>query len=105
MLNVDLSMLLTALYLVTVGLFVIRLRTLENRTAAYEREMANLRASAEERFQAERERIIADVRLEVQRAIGESRRELEPDSPGHALLTEMTEDDQKRIILRFIEDL
>lgn len=105
MLNVDLSMLLTALYVVTAGLFVMRLRTVEKRTAAYEKEIAKLRASAQEQFQAERERMITEVRLEVQRAIGESRRDLERDSSGHTLLTEMTQDDQKRIIVRFIENL
>jgi hypothetical protein len=104
MLNVDLSMLLTALYVVTLGLFVARLRRVEKRPAAIEKEIANLRAAAEEHFR-ESERIAKEVRLEVQRAIEESRREPEPDSSGNALLTEMTQDDQKRIIVRFIEDL
>jgi hypothetical protein len=106
MLNVDLSMLLTALYLVSLGLFVGRLRSVQKRAAAYEKEIAKLRAAVEEHFQAESERMVREVRLEVQRAIEESRRELEePDSSGHALLTEMTQDDQKRIIVRFIENL
>jgi hypothetical protein len=105
MLNVDLSMMLTALYVVTAGLFFMRLRTVEKRTAAYEKEIAKLRAPAQEQFQAERERMITEVRLEVQRAIGELRLDLEPDSSGHTLLTEMTQDDQKRIIVRFIENL
>ena len=104
MLNVDLSMLLTALYVVTVGLFLVRLRTVEKRATAHEKEIAKLRAVAEERFQAER--IVKEVRLEVQRAIGESRRETDTaESSGHTLLTEMTQDDQKRIIVRFIENL
>jgi hypothetical protein len=105
MLNVDLSMLLTALYVITLGLVVGRLRSVEKRSAAYEKEIAKLRAVAEEHFHAESERIVKEVRLEVQRAIEESRREPEPDSSGHALLTEMTQDDQKRIIVRFIENL
>jgi len=105
MLNVDLSMLLTALYLITLGLFVARLWSVEKRTAAYEKEIAKLRAAVEEHFQAESERIVKEVRLEVQRAIEESRREREPDSSVHALLTEMTQDDQKRIVVRFIENL
>ena len=105
MLNVDLSMLLTALYLVSLGLFVGRLRSVQKRAAAYEKEIAKLRAAMEEHFQAESERMVKEVRLEVQRAIEESRGELEPDSSGHALLTEMTQDDQKRIIVRFIENL
>jgi hypothetical protein len=106
MLNVDLSMLLTALYVVTVGLFLVRLRTVEKRATAHEKEIAKLRAVAEERFQAESERIVKEVRLEVQRAIGESRRETDTaESSSHTLLTEMTQDDQKRIIVRFIENL
>jgi len=105
MLNVDLSMLLTALYVVTLGLFAGRLRRVEKWAAAYEKEIAKLRAAAEEHFQAESERMVKEVRLEVQRAIEESRRELESDSSGNALLTKMTQDDQKRIIVRFIENL
>jgi Tfp pilus assembly protein PilN len=113
MLNVDLSMLLTALYLVTVGLFLVRLRSVEKRATALEKEIEKLRSGAEERSQAESERIakaeseriVKEVRLEVQRAIEESRRELDTESSGHTLLTEMTQDDQKRIIVRFIENL
>jgi hypothetical protein len=105
MLNVDLSMLLTALYVVTVGLFLVRLRSVEKRATAQEKEIEKLRAVAEERFQAESERIVKEVRLEVQRAIVESRRELDTEPSGHTFLTEMTQDDQKRIIVRFIENL
>jgi hypothetical protein len=105
MLNVDLSMLLTALYVVTVGLFLVRLRSVEKQAMAHKKEIAKLRAVAEERLQAESERIVKEVRLEVQRAIEESRRELDTEPPGHTFLTEMTQDDQKRIIVRFIENL
>jgi hypothetical protein len=63
-----------------------------------------LRAAAEEHFQAQSEKMVKEVRLEVQRAIGESHREREPDSSIHALFTEMTQDDQKRIVVRFIEN-
>jgi F0F1-type ATP synthase membrane subunit b/b' len=105
MLNVDLSMLLTALYVVTVGLFLVRLRNVEKRATEHEKELAKLRAVAEERSQTESERILKEVRLEVQRAIEESRNEVDVESSGHTLLTEMTQDDQKRIIVRFIENL
>jgi len=105
MLNVDLSMLLTALYVVTVGLFLVRLRSVEKRATAHEKEIAKLRAVAAERLQAESDRIVKEVKLEVQRAIEESRRELDTESSGHTFLTEMTQDDQKRIIVRFIENL
>lgn len=105
MLNIALSMLLTALYVVTVGLFLVRLRIVEKRFTTQEKEIATLRAVAEERFQTESERILKEVRLEIQRATAESQRELDTESSGHTLLTEMTQDDQKRIIVRFIENL
>jgi hypothetical protein len=45
-----------------------------------------LRAAAAEHFQAESERMVKEVRLELQRAIEESRREMGSDSSGNALL-------------------
>src|SRR5579883_1919857 len=96
---------------------------IEKRLASLSTEISNLRTVAEKESVVERERILAEAKHEVERVIEQSRQEIERvartvereikehiadqviDRAGNALRTEMTQDDQKRIIVRFIQKL
>lgn len=100
-----------------------RMDEIEQRLARLTSEIASLRTEAEKESLADRERIIAEARREVERVIDQSRQEIDRvartverqikeniadlviDRAGNTLRTEMTQDDQKRVIVRFIEKL
>ena len=100
-----------------------RMDEIEKRLANLTKEIENMRAGAQQESQAEREKILADAKHEVERVVEQSRQEIERvarsiereikehiadqvvDRAGNALRTEMTQDDQKRIIVRFIQNL
>jgi len=101
----------------------IRMAEIERRLAHLTADMASLRLEAERESVGDRERILAEARREVDRVIEQSRHEIERvakafeqrikesmadlviDRAGHTLRTEMTQDDQKRVVVRFIEKL
>ncbi|HEY2382642.1 MAG TPA: ATP synthase F0 subunit B [Terriglobia bacterium] len=100
-----------------------RMDEIEKRLANLTSEIENLSAAAQQESLAEREKILADAKHEVERVVEQSRQEIERvaravereikehvadqviDRAGNALRTEMTQDDQKRIIVRFIQNL
>lgn len=100
-----------------------RMDQIEKRLANLATEIESLKASAQQESLAEREKILADAKHEVERVVEHSRQEIERVSrsvereikqhiadqviarAGNALRTEMTQDDQKRIIVRFIQNL
>lgn len=100
-----------------------RMDEIELRLAQLSTEVASLKTQAEQDSLAEREKILAEARHEVERVIEQSRQEIERiarsverdikehiadqviDRAGTALRTEMTQDDQKRIVVRFIQKL
>ena len=100
-----------------------RMDEIEQRLATLSTEITTLKTEAERDSLAEREKILAEARHEVERVIEQSRQEIERiarsvereikehiadrviDRAGTALRTEMTQDDQKRIVVRFIQKL
>ena len=100
-----------------------RMNDIEQRLARLSTEIAALRAEAEKESLVEREKIITDAKREVDRVIEQSRQEIDRvarslereiketiadaviDRAGKTLRTEMTQDDQKRVIVRFIKKL
>jgi F-type H+-transporting ATPase subunit b len=100
-----------------------RMDEIEKRLAQLSSEVTGLRAEAQKESLAEREKILAEAKHEVERVIEQSRQEIERvgrtvereikehigdlviDRAGNTLRTEMTQDDQKRIIVRFIQKL
>lgn len=100
-----------------------RMDEIEKRLANLTTEIEKLRAGAEQEALAEREKILAAAKHEVERVVEQSRQEIERvarsiereikehiadqvvDRAGNTLRTEMTQDDQKRIIVRFIQNL
>jgi len=100
-----------------------RMSDIEQRLARLSTEIAALRAEAEKESLVEREKIITDAKREVDRVIEQSRQEIDRvarslereiketiadaviDRAGKTLRTEMTQDDQKRVIVRFIKKL
>lgn len=100
-----------------------RMDEIEQRLAALSAEIAALRSEAQQESKADREKILAEARREVDRVIEHSRQEIDRaaraverqikediadlviDRAGKALRSEMTQDDQKRVVLRFIKKL
>src|SRR5215470_7107241 len=100
-----------------------RMDEIERRLAHLSSDIASLRGETRKESLAERERILADAKREVERIIEQSQQEIERvartvereikehvadlviDRAGNTLRTEMTQDDQKRIVVRFIEKL
>jgi F-type H+-transporting ATPase subunit b len=100
-----------------------RMDEIEQRLAHLAADVAALRSEAESESLAERERILAEAKREVERVVEQSRQEIERiartierqvkesiteqviDRAGTTLRTEMTQDDQKRVIVRFIQNL
>lgn len=100
-----------------------RMDEIEKRLANLAGEVDKLRADAERESLAEREKVLQEAKHEVERIVEQSRQEIERvartvereikehvadqviDKAGTALRTEMTQDDQKRIIVRFIQNL
>ena len=100
-----------------------RMDEIEKRLANLTSEIEKLRAGAQQESSAERDKIRVDAKHEVERVVEQARQEVERvarsiereikehvadqviDRAGNALRTEMTQDDQKRIIVRFIQNL
>jgi F-type H+-transporting ATPase subunit b len=100
-----------------------RLDEIEQRLAGLAAEISALRAEAEHESQLDREKVLGDARREVDRVVEQSRQEIERigrmmqreikekiadqviDRAGRQLLTQMTQDDQKRVVLRFVKNL
>jgi len=100
-----------------------RMDEIEQRLASLSADVAALRTEAEREALVERERILNEAKREVGRVVDQSRQEIERiartvekqiketvadqviDRASTALRTEMTQDDQKRVIVRFIKNL
>ena len=100
-----------------------RMNEIEQRLSRLSEEVSQLRAEAEKESVTEREKILAEAKREIARVIEQSRQEIERVARGverdikaniadlvvnraeETLRTEMTEDDQKRVVLRFIKKL
>jgi ATP synthase F0 subunit b len=100
-----------------------RMDDIERRLAHLSSDIEALRAQTQKESLADRERVLADAKREVQRVIEQSQQEIERvartvereikehvadlviDRASNTLRTEMTQDDQKRIVVRFIEKL
>jgi F-type H+-transporting ATPase subunit b len=100
-----------------------RMSDIEKRLGRLSADVADLRHQAEQESASDRERILAEARRDVERVMDQSKQEIERvarsverearehiadlviDRSGKALRTEMTQDDQKRVVVRFINDL
>jgi F-type H+-transporting ATPase subunit b len=100
-----------------------RIDEIEQRLANLTADIAALRAEAETESVVDRERILAEARHEVERVIEQSRQDIDRvartlehqikesmadlviDRAGNTLRTQMTQDDQKRVVVRFIKKL
>jgi F-type H+-transporting ATPase subunit b len=98
-----------------------RMAEIEQRLARLSSEIAAMRTQADSESAKERENIIAETRRETERLVDQSRQEIdriahsiERDIKGriadavinrasHTLATQMTEDDQNRIVVRFLD--
>jgi F-type H+-transporting ATPase subunit b len=97
-----------------------RMSEIERRLGRLSEEIASLRTQADAESAKEREKILADARRDVERLVDQSRQEVDRiargierdirakiadavvDRAGHTLETQMTEDDQKRVVVRFL---
>lgn len=100
-----------------------RMDEIEQRLAHLTADMAALRAEADRESLVEREKVLAEAKREVERVIEQSRQEIDRvtrtvereikekiadlviDRAGNTLRSEMTQDDQKRVVVRFIKKL
>ena len=100
-----------------------RMDEIEQRLSRLSTEVAALQSEAEKESLTERDAIVSEAKREVDRVIEQSRKEIERvarsaereikesiadmvvNRAGNALRTEMTEDDQKRVVVRFIKKL
>ena len=100
-----------------------RMDEIEHRLANLSAEVAALKTEAERESLNEREKILAEAKREVERIVEQSRQEIDRiartverqiketvadhiiDRASTTLRTEMTQDDQKRVIVRFIKSL
>ena len=97
-----------------------RMADIERRLGRLSEEIVSLRTQADSESAKEREKILAEAKRDVDRLVDQSRQEVERiargierdikakiadavvDRAGHALETQMTEDDQKRVVVRFL---
>jgi F-type H+-transporting ATPase subunit b len=97
-----------------------RMSDIEMRLARLSEEIASLRTQADTESAKEREKILEDARRDMERLVDQSRQEVDRiargierdikariadaviDRAGHTLETQMTEDDQKRVVVRFL---
>jgi F-type H+-transporting ATPase subunit b len=97
-----------------------RMNEIERRLGRLSEEIASLRTQADAESAKEREKILADARRDMERLVDQSRQEVDRiargierdiktkiadaviDRAGHTLETQMTEDDQKRVVVRFM---
>ena len=100
-----------------------RMAEIEQRLARLSADVAALKTEAEKESHADREKILTEAKREVDRVIEQSRQEIERvarsvereikenvadmvvDRAQNTLRTDMTQDDQKRVIVRFIKKL
>jgi F-type H+-transporting ATPase subunit b len=100
-----------------------RMDEIEQRLASVSAEVAALRSEAEKEALSERDKIVGEAKREVDRVIERSRQEIDRvargiereikekvadlviDRAANTLRTEMTQDDQKRVVVRFIKKL
>jgi F0F1-type ATP synthase membrane subunit b/b' len=93
---------------------------IEKRLGRLSEEIASLRTQADAESAKEREKLLADAKRDVERLVEQSRQEVDRiargierdikakiadaviDRAGHTLETQMTEDDQKRVVVRFL---
>jgi F-type H+-transporting ATPase subunit b len=97
-----------------------RMNEIERRLGRMSEEIAALRTQADAESAEERENILAEARRDMERLVDQSRQEVDRiargierdikskiadavvDRAGHTLETQMTEDDQKRVVVRFL---
>ena len=100
-----------------------RMDEIEQRVASLGAEVSALRADADHESLLDREKILAEAKREVDRVLEQSRQEIERiartvereikenvadqviERAGNQLRTVMTQDDQNRVVLRFIKKL
>jgi F-type H+-transporting ATPase subunit b len=100
-----------------------RMDEIEQRLASMSADIAALRTEAEREAATERDKILAEAKREVDRVVEQSRQEIDRvarsiereikekvadsvvERAGATLQTQMTEDDQKRVVVRFIKKL
>lgn len=100
-----------------------RMDEIEQRLAHVSADIAALKTEAEKESHVEREKILAEAKREVERVVEQSRQEIERvartvereiketiadqviDRASNTLRSEMTQDDQKRVVVRFIKKL
>lgn len=98
-----------------------RMDEIEQRLTELSADINALRSEAEHEARAEHEKIISEAKREVDRIVEQSRQEIERvgrdiereiketiadrviDHAANTLRTEMTQDDQKRVVVRFIK--
>jgi len=97
-----------------------RMNEIEKRLSQLSQEIASLRTQADTESAREREAILTDAKRDVERLVDQSRQEIDRiargierdikgkiadaviDRAGQKLETQMTEDDQKRVVVRFL---
>ena len=97
-----------------------RMNEIEKRLSRMSEEIVSLRTQADAESAKERENILADAKRDMERLVEQSRQEIDRigrgierdikgkiadaviDRAGRALETQMTEDDQKRVVVRFL---
>lgn len=97
-----------------------RMNDIERRLSRLSEEIASLRTQADAESSREREKLLADAKRDVERLVDQSRLEVDRiargierdikakiadaviDRAGRTLETQMTEDDQKRVVVRFL---
>ena len=100
-----------------------RMDEIERRIGSLSAELSALRSESDRLAAAERDKILADARRDVSRVVEQSRQEIDRlarsiereikekiaaavvERAGETLRTQMTEDDQKRVVVRFIKKL
>jgi len=100
-----------------------RMDEIEQRLANLSRDMATLKGEAAKESLVDRERILSEAKREVERVVEQSRQQIERvartvereiketiadqviDRASNTLRSEMTQDDQKRVVIRFIKKL
>jgi F-type H+-transporting ATPase subunit b len=100
-----------------------RMIEIERRLEGLSNDIKNLRNEAEKESIAEREKILAEARREVERVIEQSKEEIERvarsverdiketvadlvlDKATRTLRAEMTQDDHKKVVVRFVKNL
>jgi len=97
-----------------------RMSDIEKRLGRMSQDIAAMKAQAETESSKERENILADAKRDVERLVEQSRQEIDRiargierdikgkiadavvERAGRTLETQMTEDDQKRVVVRFL---